>query len=140
MDDSAGAPAGMCASPAEVAALVDRIAGTDAMDASKAWLELGARYRDSRSYIGGVCAGFWDTRPVAFEIVKERMSGGGATFIYYTVKTPGTKGVPAFVHTVGQALAYHLWQYEDASNSGFKGTFRAWWSGYAGPHGLPGPR
>lgn len=120
--------------------LVDRIASDDPMDAAKAWNQLGAKYTSAKSYIADVGPAFWDTRPVRFEFVKERFSGGGHTFIYYEVKTPSSKGIPAYAHTVGQALVHRLWALEDVSNSGFKGSFRAWWAGYAPGHNLPPPK
>jgi hypothetical protein len=38
---------------------------------------------------------------------------------------------------VVEALRYHLWRFEDVSNSGFKGSFLEWWAKFARARGLP---
>jgi hypothetical protein len=126
--------------PADLRALVDQVASDNTSDATKAWLEIGARYRNSGAFLAALKPALYDSRPAFFRMTREKFSGGGNSFVYFTVKTGKSKGVPAYVHTVGQSLCYHLWQYEDVSNSGFKGTFKAWWAGYAPSHRLPGPR
>ena len=123
--------------PAEVRALVDRVASADPMDATKAWLEIGARYQTSKAFLSDLKPALWDTRPVAFAMSKEKFSGGGTTFVYFTVRTNSAQGPAVTASTVGQSLCYHLWQYEDVSHSGFEGSFRTWWKSYAPHHGLP---
>lgn len=142
LDVPADAPVPALASP-DLQALVDRLAGTDVMDAAIAWNKIGASYRTDASYLADLGPALRDPRPVHFEMVKESTTNGGYTFIYYQVKTPSYsgKGVPAYAHTVGQALCYFLWQYQDASNQGYSGsTFKAWWAGYAPMKALPLPR
>jgi hypothetical protein len=142
--ESAAAPAGPpvdAPMPEAVRAMVDRVASADAMEGSKAWLELGARYRSSKEFLRDAKAALGDDRPVAFAIVEERFKGGGKEIRYFTSKpsAPGGAGSqPA--RTVGEALRYHFWQYEDASGSGFKGGFADWWPGFAASRGLPGGR
>lgn len=121
--------------------IVDRVASPDASRASAAWLELGAKYRDPESYVNDLRPALWDTRPVSFALVRETFSGNGPAFTYYTVKSASSKGPPAFAHTVGQALCYHLWQLADASDGGRrKRSFRSFWEEYAKMQALPGSR
>ncbi len=122
--------------PAAVKAIVDRVASADPMEGSKAWLELGARYQSSGAFLAEVKQALWDDRPVAFAIVEEQFKGSGGAIRYFTSK-PGASGSAQPAATVGEALRYHFWQYEDASGSGFKGTFEEWWSSWAPPKGLP---
>ncbi len=123
---------------AEAQALVDRLAGTEVIDAELAWNEIGARQSSSAAFLATFGPALRDSRPVAFGMAKERFSGDGHTFTSFNAGQPTAKGTPAFVHTVGQALAYHCWQYEDVSNSGFHGNFKAWWTEWAPGKGLPG--
>ena len=123
--------------PEAVKAIVDRVASADAAEGSKAWLELGARYQSSKAFLKEARQALGDDRPVAFAILEERFKGGGKEIRYFTSKpsAPGGAGSqPA--RTVGEALRYHFWQYEDASGSGFKGSFVDWWPSFARSIGL----
>ncbi len=81
-------------------------------------------------------AALWDPRAASYPMVEETSEGQGRTFRYYTARPPeeGLETFPA--RTVGEALRYHLWQYEDAGAS-FEGGFPEWWEGYAPSRGLP---
>lgn len=125
--------------PLDVRALLDQIASDDPAEAAKAWNELGSRYQTASSFLADAGPAIHDARPIHFELLRTRFSGGGNTFVYYTPRTGNAEGATAYAHTVGQVLCYHLWQYEDVSNSGFQGNFRAWWTKYAPAHGLPPP-
>lgn len=124
--------------PENVRELVDRVASENPMEATKAWLEIGARYRSASRFLKEVKPALWDPRPVHFEMTDETFEGKDRSFRYFTVKTPSCKGEIVPADTVGEALRYHLWQYEDVSGTGFDGTFDEWWSSYAPPLGLPG--
>lgn len=134
IDDSGTPPAPL--SPL-ARALVDRVAAADPAEASKAWLEIGARYNSSDAFLSEMKPALWDRRPAHFEMSLQVMQGNAGTFSYYTAQPAGTTGLKAYAHTVGQALCYHLWQYEDASHSGFRGPFAEWWTVFAPKHGLP---
>lgn len=137
---AAGADPGRGSIPADLQARVDQLASANASDATQAWLDIGARYTSAGAFLADLKPALYDPRPVHFGMTRETFSGGGSTFVYFTVDTGQAKGIPAYVHTVGQSLCYHLWQYEDVSHSGFHGTFRKWWAGYAPAHQLPGIR
>lgn len=118
--------------------LVDLLASTDADAGVKAWTDLGARYRDAAGFLKELRPALWDERPVKFILIEESFSGGGKSFRYFTPKATAAAGAKAQrAATVGEALRYHLWQYEDVSNSGFKGTFAEWWGKYAVSRKLP---
>ena len=118
--------------------LIDRIASDDPMDACKAWLELGTRYQNAAAFLAEVKPALWDRRPVHFEITEGTANAGGRTLRYFTAKTPAEQGPTVPADTVGEALRYHLWQYEDVSGTGFKGTFDEWWDTWAPSRALPG--
>ena len=126
--------------PDEARALVDRLASSNEQDATLAWIAIGARYKTSDAFLSEMRPALYDPRPIPFSMTRESFSGGGLSFVYFSPKTNSSKGVPAYAHSVGQSLCYHLWQYEDVSNSGFHGDFLKWWGVYAPAHGLPGPR
>ncbi len=123
-------------SPA-VQAIVDRIASSDPVEGAKAWMELGARYRDPAAYLAETRAAFRDERAVSFPIVKETFTSGAQTTHYFTAgATPiGAAGTPAA--TVGETLRFHLWQLEGLSLGEQSRSFADWWPGYASAHGLP---
>lgn len=122
--------------PAAVRALVDRAASDNPETGAAAWIELGAKYQSAAAFRKDVSPALADERPAAFAIVEEKFSGNGSSFRYFTAKAVASGGrQPA--GTVGEALRYHLWQLEDVSNRGFKGSFAEWWPGYAKSKGLP---
>lgn len=123
--------------PAAVRKLVDAVASSDAMAGSAAWSELGTRYPSASSFLKDVRPALWDERPVGFIIVEESFKGGGRSFRYFSSKVPTPGAVAHRAKTVGESLRYHLWRFEDAGNSGFKGTFAEWWAPYARSRGLP---
>jgi len=123
--------------PEAIQKLVDRVASEDAAEGGKAWLEIGARYQDAASFLKDFKPALSDPRPVRFAMVEETFSGGGSTFRYFTVQGDPSKGSPVPANTVGEALRYHLWQYENVGGSGFKGGFQDWWKTYAPKNGLP---
>ena len=138
----AAAPEPVVAPPMEsmsaaVRKLVDATASTDAAAGSAAWSELGTRYQSASAFLKDVRAALWDDRPVHFIIVEESFKGGGKSFRYFSSKVPTDGAIPHRAKTVGEALRYHLWRFEDAGNSGFKGTFLEWWATYARGRGLP---
>lgn len=122
---------------APVRKLVDAVASTDPMAGSAAWNELGTRYQSAAAFLKEVRPALWDERPVKFIIVEESFKGGGSSFRYYSSKVPTAGAIGHRANTVGESLRYHLWRFEDASNSGFKGTFLEWWATYARTRGLP---
>ncbi len=122
---------------AAVRKLVDAVASSDAAAGSAAWTELGTPYQSTSAFLKAVRPALWDDRPVHFIIVEESFKGGGKSFRYFSAKAP-TEGATAHrAKTVGEALRYHLWRFEDVSNSAFKGSFAEWWASYARPRGLP---
>ncbi len=137
LDLSASQAPSLAAMPAAVRQIVDRVASDDPMVGSKAWLELGARYQSAPTFLAEVKPALWDTRPVHFEMVEETFKGGGNSIRYFSVRGEPGKGTPVPAQTVGEALRYHLWQYENVSGSGFTGSFQEWWSSYASRNGLP---
>jgi len=123
--------------PAAVRKLVDAAASSDATAGSASWSELGTRYQSASSFLKEVRPALWDARPLHFIIVEESFKGGGSSFRYFSSKVPTPGAAAQRAKTVGEALRYHLWRFEDVSNSGFKGTFAEWWAGYARTRGLP---
>ena len=107
------------------------------MEGSKAWLELGARYQSSGAFLGEARQALRDERPVKFAIVEETFKGGGKTIRYFTSKPAATGSGVQPSGTVGEALRYHFWQWENASGGGFKGGFADWWPTFASSKGLP---
>jgi len=134
-------PEALAPPPESVAAaarpLVDLLASSDADAGVKAWTELGARYRDAAGFLKELRPALWDERPVKFILIEESFSGGGKSFRYFTPKSSSAGAKAQRAATVGEALRYHLWQYEDVSNSGFKGSFAEWWAKYAVSRKLP---
>lgn len=122
--------------PPEVRALLDRVASTDPAAGAAAWTELSARYDRASAYLRDVREGLEDVRPVTFVLVAESFKGKGRSFHYFTAK-PSASAAHEPVTTLGQALRYPLWQYEDAGSGGFKGGFAEWWKSYATARGLP---
>ena len=86
--DVASATAPSTSLNADIQTLVDKVALPDGMEASKAWIEIGARYRSSQQFLQEAGPALWDQRPVSFELVKEIFSGGGNTFTYFAVRNP----------------------------------------------------
>lgn len=123
--------------PAPVRTLVDAVASADPAAGSAAFSELGTRYQSAASYLKDLRPAFWDERPVHFIIVEESFKGGGKSFRYHSSKLPTPGAAALRADSVGEALRYHLWRFEDVSNSGFKGTFEEWWATYAPSKGLP---
>ena len=120
-----------------IQAIVDRIASSDPVEGAKAWMELGARYQDPKTYLAETRAGFSDSRAVSFPIVQETFEGGAQTIHYFTAGAIpiGAAGTPAA--TVGETLRFHLWQLEGLSLGAQSRAFADWWPGYAAAHGLP---
>jgi hypothetical protein len=124
--------------PAAVRALLDRIASKDPAEGAQAWTELSARYDRASAYLKDVHEGLEDPRPLAFVLVAESFTGGGRSFHYFTAKpSAAASDAREPVKTLGQALRYPLWQYENAGAGGFKDGFSAWWASYAAAKGLP---
>lgn len=122
---------------ADVRKIVDALASADPAAGSTAFSELGTRYQSASSYLKDLRPAFWDERPVSFIIVEESFTGGGRTFRYHSSKFPTPGAAALRAKSVGEALRYHLWRLEDASNSGFKGSFEDWWARYAPSKKLP---
>ncbi len=122
----------------KVSAQLDEIADPDPKKAGKAWIKLGASCNNARDYLRDVGAALGDARPISFNIHEETFKGGGKSFRYFTTRLePIDPAKDPMASTVGEALRLYLWQYEDASNSGFQGGFWEWWEGYAARKGLP---
>jgi len=122
--------------PAAVQKILDRVASADAVEGAAAWMEIGARYTGSAAFLKDLHRALRDPRAVRFAVAEETFAGGGKKIRYFTAKpaAPTTGAAPAA--TVGEALRYHLWQVEDASGSGFKGSFAEWWERYAKKEGI----
>jgi hypothetical protein len=122
---------------ADVRNRVAALASEDPAAGSAAFSELGTRYQSAASYLKDLRPAFWDERPVHFIIVEESFKGGGKSFRYHSSKLPTPGAAALRADSVGEALRYHLWRLEDASNSGSKGSFEEWWAGYAPSKHLP---
>lgn len=126
--------------PRKVRSLLDRMAGEDPERGAAAWLELGAAYMSAEDYVRDAGPALVDVRPINFIVFEDQFpQAGKPPRRFFTAK--GTPiyhaGDKPLARTVGEALRFHLWQYEDVGGRGFPGSFEEWWREYAAARGLP---
>jgi hypothetical protein len=112
--------------------LIDTINSGDLHQAWLAWEHFGAGDLTSpEQFLYAVGPALGDTRPIYFSIVRS-----AASFEGQPVPIDSRPG--ALAHTVGEALALHLWTLI-ADYRTLPEDFRVWWSRWAREHRLPPP-
>lgn len=134
---AAGAAAQAGPVPKETQALVDRMAGSDPVDAGRAWLELGGKYNVTPQFRRDLQQAFSDPRPIPFQVYYlENQVEGRLLRGYSTKLEPAVAGTNA-ARTVGEALRLDMWRMEGLGLTPGTPEPAAWWPAYAAKHGIP---
>jgi hypothetical protein len=116
-----------------LAPAIETIAGTDADAACSAWRGFGAgELVTAEQWVYAVGGALGDPRPIRFAITRYGPSFEGQV-------VPMDPHAARLAHTVGEALALHLWQMKGVGDDRFPDDFGAWWAQWASMHRLPPP-
>lgn len=119
-----------------VAALLDRMAGADSSDGSRAWLELASAYTNPDFFFEDVKGSFDDPRPIAFHVAYVSNVGPDKVRRSGYVPQAGAPGAESEAHTVGEALRLDMWRMEGAGLGDNPKPFGPWWAKYRKARGL----
>ncbi len=127
----------------KIASLIGQISNTEPAVGVAAWTALGSMYQNPNDYINTVRAFLDDRTPISFSIIEEirQLTNGAQGRIFTARDIPVSQsGESALARTVGEALRFHVWQYEHAYEANYGGDFYEWWKQYAQERGLPAGR
>lgn len=117
-----------------VQSALEAIGGRDPREAWLAWTHFGAgSLTNPEAFLYAAGGALGDRRPIPFAI--HRTSAPGAPLEFEGQPEP--PGADALAHTVGEAMALHMWWYDGVHDEALTGEFRSWWSDYAARRLLP---